>query len=242
MLCERRGQSGFTLAEMLTVIAIIGILASLFLSTLPRVEDRAKRAACMNTMRQIGLALEAYVVDYHGQYPSVNGARMISQLSDNPWYFALQQYGIEGRALRCPADENFDRERFADDTQLTDRLIYRSNNISYGMQYDFRDPNGNFYEARMEGGWEGAEPDGIPDTLRVGDLVRRCDTILMADSDGNGIEDYAIDVTGIRKIGDRHKGYGNVLFADIHVEAKEVRPEKGVDINAEYRYWTLTND
>lgn len=242
MTANRRQALGFTLAEMLTVIAIIGILAGLVLSTLPKVEDKAKRVVCMNTLRQLGLALETYAADWHGRYPTINGARVMAQIADNPWYFALKEYGIEGRALCCPADENFDYERYPNPPELGSRLSYRSNSISYGMQYDFKDGEGNPYEASKTGGWLGKTPDGIPDILTVSDLKRKSDTIMIADSDGDGVQDYAIDATGLRRIGNRHKGAANVLFADWHVEAKPVLPEKGLDINAELRYWTLAND
>ena len=242
-MSDRRTKTcGFTLAEMLTVIAIIGILAGLVLSTLPKVQDRAERAVCMNTLRQIGLAMETYTADYHGRYPTLNGPRTVAGVADNPWYYALKEYGIEAKSLTCPSDENFDPDRFPDEANLTNRLVYRSNNISYGIQYDFKDANGITYEALLSGGWAGTTPDGIPDTLSVGDLIRKGETIVAADSDGDGVHDYAIDLTGLRRIGGRHKGYANVLYADLHVVAEQVMPEKGVDINAQYRLWTLAND
>ncbi|MEW6355352.1 MAG: prepilin-type N-terminal cleavage/methylation domain-containing protein [Planctomycetota bacterium] len=242
---DRKKAGGFTLAEMLTVIAIIGILAGLVLSTLPKVQDRAERVVCMNTLRQIGLAMEAYTADYHGRYPTLNGPRTLAGLADNPWYYALKSYGIEAKSLTCPSDENFDPDRFPTEAELTNRLVYRSNNISYGIQYDFKDLRGVPYEVQTQGGWAGSTPDGLPDVLAVGDLIRKGETIMAADSDGDGGvrgPDYAIDMTGQRPIGGRHKGYANVLYFDLHVEAKQVMPEKGVDINTQYRYWTLTND
>lgn len=239
---SKRSRAGFTLAEMLTVIAIIGILAGFVLSVLPKIEEKAKRAVCMTTLRQIGMAMETYTSDWHGRYPTINGALVLAQASDNPWYYALQQYGIEGKSLTCPSDEAFDPDRFPEPPNLTNRLVYRSNNISYGIQYDFKDLNGNVYEAGLTGGWVGSTPDGIPDVLMVSDVKRRNDTILAADSDGDGVYDYAIDMTGLRRIGDRHKGYANVLFLDCHVETRAVTPDKGTDINMEHRYWTLAND
>ena len=51
---------GFTLVELLVVIAIIGILVGLLLPAVQAAREAARRAQCMNNVRQIGLALINY--------------------------------------------------------------------------------------------------------------------------------------------------------------------------------------
>ncbi|HWH68089.1 MAG TPA: prepilin-type N-terminal cleavage/methylation domain-containing protein, partial [Candidatus Sulfotelmatobacter sp.] len=63
--------AGFTLMELLLVIAILGILAALLLPALSRAKARGYSAACKNHLRQIGLALGMYVSD-SGRYPAMN--------------------------------------------------------------------------------------------------------------------------------------------------------------------------
>jgi prepilin-type N-terminal cleavage/methylation domain-containing protein len=55
-----RQPRGFTLVELLVVIAIIGILIALLLPAIQAARESARRSACMNNLRQIGLAMQAY--------------------------------------------------------------------------------------------------------------------------------------------------------------------------------------
>lgn len=62
----------FTLIELLTVIAIIAVLASLILATSGFVQERAGRARAQTEIEAIQSALELYKID-NGDYPEGNG-------------------------------------------------------------------------------------------------------------------------------------------------------------------------
>jgi prepilin-type N-terminal cleavage/methylation domain-containing protein len=60
---------GFSLIELLTVIAIIAILAGIMFVTFKSAKDKSRQTACLSNLQQIGTALEQYKLD-NNRYPS----------------------------------------------------------------------------------------------------------------------------------------------------------------------------
>ena len=60
---------GFTLVVLLVVISIIAIIAAILFPVFARARENARRASCLNNLKQFGLAAMQYVQDYDGWYP-----------------------------------------------------------------------------------------------------------------------------------------------------------------------------
>lgn len=62
-------RSGFTLVEMLIVIAVIALLAAIMFPVFARARENARRASCQSNLKQIGLGIHQYAQDYDGRLP-----------------------------------------------------------------------------------------------------------------------------------------------------------------------------
>lgn len=71
---KRRSASGFTLVELVVVIAIILVLAAILLPALGRAKLMASETSCLSNQRQFGIAAAMYTDDFTSLWPFNNGS------------------------------------------------------------------------------------------------------------------------------------------------------------------------
>jgi prepilin-type N-terminal cleavage/methylation domain-containing protein len=124
--CSMSLREGFTLVELLVVIAVIALLAAILFPAFATARAKARETACLSNMRQHGLAFSMYVQDYDGLYPYAvdpadrdtpqiwNGFPAFkAQIPALPWvHEVLQPYSKSRELFHCPSDQGITIEDF----------------------------------------------------------------------------------------------------------------------------------
>ena len=81
----RRNELAFTLIELLVVIAIIAILSAILFPVFAQAREKARQAACMSNLRQIGMGFAMYIQDNDELLPDRRDLKNSLPLGWKPW-------------------------------------------------------------------------------------------------------------------------------------------------------------
>jgi prepilin-type N-terminal cleavage/methylation domain-containing protein/prepilin-type processing-associated H-X9-DG protein len=95
---------GFTLMEILVVIAVIGTLAGIAWPVSRSMIGKSREAACLNNLRMLGVGLQSYIQENNNRLPAIAAGRK-SKSEDVPVLeTALLAYFNSPEVFKCPAD------------------------------------------------------------------------------------------------------------------------------------------
>lgn len=191
-------KSAFTLIELLTVIAVIAILAAILIPTTQMVRTKAMDSECVANLRQHGVATKMYASEHANRLPALNYLYV-----KDLWPYL---YGGEAEAPSLVGTTFPERLRgTAFECPAMDQDVGAANERSYGVNSFIR----SFY---LKGGdADDKNYTGAPILL----VEEPAGTVLFADTHERS--NLSNDRWGL--ISQRHGGHVNSVFVDGHVEA-----------------------
>ncbi len=101
--------SGFTLVELLVVVAIVGMLVALLVPAVQAAREQARIANCASNMRQVGFAMMRFCDLNRGNWPETTHTAEpdpITGTHTKAWVYTLAPYLEDVDAIRiCPSDQ-----------------------------------------------------------------------------------------------------------------------------------------
>jgi prepilin-type N-terminal cleavage/methylation domain-containing protein/prepilin-type processing-associated H-X9-DG protein len=212
---------GFSLVELLVVMAIIGLLMALLIPAVQYSRESARRSNCASNMRQVGLAMTQFCDTHQGRWPGTTHTTEPDPITGKftqAWIYTIGPFMEDVDAIRiCP-----------DDPAGPVRLQFKS--TSYTLNgYLTTEPKPSFENRRKIGGMSKTivcfELSEIPDLVAMqtgnpADMDTYEDHVHSFDWFQNSlIKKGQVYSTISNEVAvERHSGTAHYLYADGHVE------------------------
>lgn len=213
-------EAGFTLVELLVVVAIIALLAAMLFPVFAAARERGRMAVCASNLRQIGVAFELYLDDYDGLYPCT-GNLLLWQGRYWRWpmrsYIGLGSNPVGGNPLISDRKE---RNILLCPSDTTAEARYDCTSYAYSMCFYFGPDQIN----AMTSFGDTVTPPGPPCTPQHESAVRHAaQKALVTEWTSN----HETPHVGWHSPSTAWHGGRNYLFADGHVKyvkARQINP------------------
>jgi len=191
---------GFTLLELLIVIAILAILAALLAPTLRNAREQASLMKCMNNLRQISLGLEMYANENDEKYPYAAVESYWGIPDGGGWIGWMEQifpYTKNQKIYRCPRQPPELENAYS--YFLGCRSVYvKTSTFGSVSRKEIRFPD---------------------QYILAGDSTYTGFNLIDTDKD-NYTQDCLFSISGSsQRVAKYHSGKVNILFADGHTKA-----------------------
>ncbi len=209
-------RQGFSLIELLIVVAIVAILSGLLFPAVGYVREKARNTSCLNNLRQWGMALNLYLDEHRSIFPACPKGRPNPAGEKDAWFNVLPPYinvqamkdmkvvPMPGKGLRspflCPSDAGSGAAITSFDTEAADAQYYSS--YTFNTLVDDGNTRIRLNNIQHQSAFVimAETGDGLNSGINLSTIVG-----------SNADEGYAYNAF-------RHRNSANFVFADGHAE------------------------
>jgi prepilin-type N-terminal cleavage/methylation domain-containing protein len=229
-------RNGFTLIEVLVVVAIIALLIAILLPSLARAKAIARMVQCQSNLKQLGTAFTVYSATTKGQLPGTNireadwlgkwNRPKVSGLTDgrNPYDGTVFKYmGNNAQAYSCP-DDTADRQYSVHPQDA--RYSYTAPTVTSGAPLEI------LVDAHYRKEADGTSNLNYHPTNHTANMRPFGGVPIIVEEDYEWAISWSPDsgwgnddcITARHLANSRRLGYGNIAFHDTHVGRVQLPP------------------